>query len=74
MRHSTDNQWRQVVGRNVRALRTRAKLTQERAAALCDVDVKHWQDIEYGKVNIALATLTRIADAFKVSPARLFRR
>ena len=40
------------------------ELTQEQAAELAKLDVKHWQDVEAGRTNPTVATLVGIAKAF----------
>jgi transcriptional regulator with XRE-family HTH domain len=38
-------------------------LTQEAAAARAGIDLKHWQRIERGSVNITMRTMVRVAAA-----------
>jgi transcriptional regulator with XRE-family HTH domain len=60
------------LGKRIRALRRRRKLTQVDAAEAAKLDGKHWQDIEAGRTNPTVATLVGIARALKVSMAELF--
>lgn len=60
------------LGRRIRSIRKRAELTQEVAAELAKLDVKHWQDIEAGNTNPTVATLVGIARALEVDLAELF--
>ncbi len=53
------------VGARVRAAREAAGLTQEDAAHRAGIDVKRWQRLEYGEVNVTVRTLVRVAAACK---------
>ena len=63
-----------TVGKNVRIERLKARLTQEKAAALSEIDVKHLQKIETGRINATLRSLARIAAALGTVPDRLLRK
>jgi transcriptional regulator with XRE-family HTH domain len=63
-----------ALGRRIRALRLARKWTLEQAAEASDVDLKHWQKIEAGRVNVTLVTLVRIADGLGEPVASLFKR
>ena len=52
-----------AVGGNVRRLRLRAKITQERLAELVGVNPRTIQKIEAGKLNILVTTLARLQAA-----------
>ncbi len=53
---------REALGQRVRSLRRAQGLTQEQAAELCDVGVKHFQQVEAGqRGNPTLATLVGLA-------------
>ncbi|HEY6908338.1 MAG TPA: helix-turn-helix domain-containing protein [Myxococcales bacterium] len=54
------------IGRRLRALRERAGLTQEEAAELAGLHVKHLQRLERGAANATLATLVACARVFAV--------
>lgn len=62
-----------ALGLRVRALRQAKKWTLEQAAEASDVDLKHWQKIESGKINVTLVTLVRMAEGFGEPVASLFR-
>lgn len=53
----------QAFGQNVRRERVRKKLTQERLAALVDLNPRTVQKIEAGDVNILFTTILRIHKA-----------
>jgi transcriptional regulator with XRE-family HTH domain len=60
------------LGKRIRALRAKRKLTQEQAAEGAKLDEKHWQDIEGARTNPTVASLVGIARALKVSLSELF--
>ena len=59
------------IGLRLRALRERAGLTQEEAAELAGLHVKHLQRLERGVANATLATLVACARVFAVSLASI---
>lgn len=60
-----------AVSRNLKLLRGRAGLTQERLAKKSRVHVKQISQIEGGSQNLTLDTLQRLADGLGVSVAEL---
>jgi len=62
------------LGLRVRALRQARKWTLEEAAEAANLDLKHLQKVEAGKLNLTLVTLARIAEGFGEPLASLFRR
>jgi transcriptional regulator with XRE-family HTH domain len=60
------------LGKRVRALRVKHRLTQGAAAANAKLDEKHWQEIEGARTNPTVATLVGVARALKVTLAELF--
>ncbi|MDE2562558.1 MAG: helix-turn-helix transcriptional regulator [Sphingomonadales bacterium] len=65
--------WRAVVGMNVRRLRTVAKLTQEQLAFAAEIDLTYVGGIERGKRNPSVLVLARIAGALGTEPSELLR-
>lgn len=60
------------IGHNIRNMRLRRKLTQERAAELSGkLSVRHWQYLEGGEVNCTLKSLVQVAKALGVDPENL---
>ena len=57
----------------MRELRELRGWTLERAAEATNLDLKHFQKIEAGKLNVTLVTLVRIAEGFGEPMASLFR-
>jgi DNA-binding XRE family transcriptional regulator len=67
----TDRQILQCIGKNIRAARLRAGITQECLAELVEV---HWQTISYienGRFPCSVTIFTRIAFALTTTPNRL---
>lgn len=52
------------LGERLRELRQRHALTQEQAAALCGMGYKYYQMVEWGRKNLRLDTMARIASAY----------
>jgi transcriptional regulator with XRE-family HTH domain len=61
-----------ALGRRIRALRKRAKYTQEDMISF-GFSARHWQQIEAGR-PITMQTLLRICDTFQERPDRLMKR
>jgi len=63
---------RLMFGRNLREIRRKRKLTQEKLSELAKIDYKYLQRIE-GKnpPNIKLGTLARLARSLEVDPPKL---
>jgi transcriptional regulator with XRE-family HTH domain len=60
------------LGVRLRALREAKGLTQESAADAAQLDAKHLQDIEYGRTNPTVASLSGLAQAYGVTLSQLF--
>lgn len=67
------NDWRSIVGGNVRRLRQIAGLTQEQLAFEASIDLAYVGGIERGRRNPSLLVMVRIAKALKVDPAVLLK-
>jgi len=65
--------WEEIVGRNVRRLRTAKGLTQEALAHGADIDARYVGGIERGQENPTVAVLGRIAAELAVHPAELLK-
>lgn len=63
--------WRVIVGRNVRRLRQEKGLTQEQLAFEAQIDLTYIGGIERGKRNPSLLVMARIAEALGTSPRDL---
>ncbi|MBP7088791.1 MAG: helix-turn-helix transcriptional regulator [Candidatus Omnitrophica bacterium] len=60
------------VGKKIRELRKKCRLTQEKLAELAEIDYKYLQRIEGKKPpNIKLETIAKLAKTLKVSPSAL---
>jgi transcriptional regulator with XRE-family HTH domain len=62
-----------LAGANIRRLRRAKKLSLERLAAQCDMDVKYLGQIERGEANCTLAMVEKIAEALAIEAAELLR-
>lgn len=56
-----------IFSERVKALRKGIKAKQSDLAKLLDVTVRHYQQIEYGKVDLPTSKLIALADYFDVS-------
>lgn len=61
----------QKVGKKIRVIRRKKKLTQEEVAAGVGIHVTTFGRIERGEINTPLQTLNRIAQALKVNPKEM---
>jgi len=61
-----------LLGKRLRELRKKHKLTQQQLAELADIDYKHIQLLE-GKnpSSPKLTTIAKVAKAFKITPSKL---
>ena len=62
------------LGARVRQLRLARKWTLEGAAEAANLDLKHLQKVEAGKLNVTLVTLVRLAEGFGEPVGSLFRK
>lgn len=62
-----------ALGQRIRALRQARKWTLEQASEASDVDLKHWQKLESGVINVTMVTLVRVADGLGETLASLFK-
>lgn len=72
MPKSSFNQIRILLAGNVRRLREKSGWTQEQSADAVGIAPRHYQKIEAGDVNVTVATLVRLANAFRVTVNDLF--
>ena len=66
--------WRGIVGKNVRRLRLEVGLTQEQLAFASEIDLTYVGGIERGKRNPSVLVLARIANSLSTEPAELLLR
>jgi len=62
------------IAANVRRLREKRGLSQERFAEEAGLDFRFTQRVERGRLNLSIETLVRLAAALDVTPSRLLRR
>jgi transcriptional regulator with XRE-family HTH domain len=65
--------WRNIVGANVRRLRQAKGLTQEELAFRAEIDLTYVGGIERGRRNPSLIVMARIADALSVKLTDLLK-
>jgi transcriptional regulator with XRE-family HTH domain len=63
--------WRAVLGRNVRKIRQQRRMTQEKLAFEAEIDLTYVGGIERGKRNPSLLVMARIAAALSVPLVKL---
>jgi transcriptional regulator with XRE-family HTH domain len=61
------------VAANVRAIRERRGLTQEKLAEVADLDERRIQRVERAEVDVGIVALMALARALEVPPGRLLR-
>ncbi len=62
------------VGERIKRLRKEKDMTQEKLAELTKIEARSIVDIESGKRNPTLKTLTKIARALEIELAQLFEK
>ena len=63
--------WRGLLGRNVRRLRQQKGLTQEELAFEAEIDLTYMGGIERGRRNPSLLVMARISEALSVPLTKL---
>ena len=63
--------WRAIVGKNVRKLRQSKGLTQEELAFEAEIDLTYVGGIERGRRNPSLLVMARISEALSVPLVKL---
>jgi len=64
---------RRILGENIRSIRKKARMSQEKLAEKADLSVPYISEVECGRDNISVDALIRIAHALKVPPAVFLR-
>lgn len=59
------------IGKKIKALRVKNKMTQQSLSDFCDVDIRTIQRIEVGEQNVALTLILAIADCLEVNVTEL---
>lgn len=72
--HRWMEDWRVIVGTNVRKRRQDRGLTQEQLAFAAEIDLTYVGGIERGRRNPSVVVLARIAAALRVEPAELLKQ
>ncbi len=69
--HPAMQDWRAILGRNVRRFRQQRGLTQEQLAFEAEIDLTYVGGIERGRRNPSLLVMAKIADALSVPLSKL---
>jgi transcriptional regulator with XRE-family HTH domain len=64
---------RRLIGWNVKRCRNRAALTQEMLSEKSGVAYKYLQEIEGGRANITVETLSKLTEVLDVHPLAFFQ-
>jgi transcriptional regulator with XRE-family HTH domain len=67
-----DNKLSILIGKRIRDVRLKKGLRQE-DMEIHSFNYKYFQKVEYGKVNVTLKTLEKIANALEIDPIELFQ-
>lgn len=59
------------IGKKIKALRVKNKMTQQSLSDFCDVDIRTIQRIEVGEQNVALTLILAIAEGLGVGVSEL---
>jgi transcriptional regulator with XRE-family HTH domain len=71
MLHPAMQDWRVVVGENIRRIRQQHRMTQEKLAFEAELDLTYIGGIERGRRNPSLLVMARIAKALSVPLVKL---
>lgn len=55
-----------VIAKNLKLLRKISRITQQELSTKLELNYRHYQSIEAGKVDLKLSTLERLSDYFKI--------
>jgi transcriptional regulator with XRE-family HTH domain len=69
--YSAMQDWRVIVGKNVRRIRQQRRMTQEKLAFEAEIDLTYVGGIERGKRNPSLLVMARVAEALSVPLTKL---
>ena len=62
-----------IIAENVKKIRAKRKISQELLAFKSNVSRRHMTNIELGRVDIRISTLTKISKALDVAPEILLK-
>lgn len=65
------SQWLKQLGDNIRRERVTQNISQQQLAELADLNIRSFQRIEAGDVDVLLSTFVRIAEALGCPLSRL---
>ncbi|MCB0272643.1 MAG: helix-turn-helix transcriptional regulator [Bdellovibrionales bacterium] len=64
---------KKIIANNIRTSRESQGWSQEEAAHRVNVHFRHYQKIEYGKVNVTIDTLVKVCKGFGINIQDLFK-
>jgi transcriptional regulator with XRE-family HTH domain len=56
-----------MFGNRLKELRKNQKLKQTDMATFLEITTRHYQDLEYGKINVPASTIIKLCNYFNVS-------
>lgn len=71
VKYTRDKSFIIAVGKKVREVRKQKKLSQQKLADLCNLELSQINRIELGLVNTSISHIACIADAFEIHPKNL---
>lgn len=60
-----------ILGQKIKMLRESKKMTQQKLADVCEIDIRTIQRIEIGEYGSGLPVIFAIAEAFEISASQL---
>ena len=67
-----DTEFKKLLGKRIKDLRTKRGMTQEKLAELIDVGERNLSKLECGEIFVKASTVTKILEAFEIKPNELF--
>lgn len=69
---SSEKDYLKKIGKNIRSLRQRARLSQEGLAELSELDRTYIGSVERGERNVSIINIRKIAKALKIEIREVF--
>lgn len=64
---------KETFGRNLKTIRHKKNLTQEKAAELCDLSPKYWGKLECAGASVSIDIMEKIAKGFQIQVEDLLK-
>lgn len=68
------NEYKMILGQNIKTMRKKNNYSQEYLSAEAKISLSNYREIEHGKANPTIDTLSKIADKFGVYVGMLFEK